>query len=803
MNLMKSLRQGGCLALFVLCLAYSPRAAAQTPSTGWSSLDIGITLPGQTGGASDGFSVSGAGVDIWDQSDGFRYVYRPLSGDGVIITRVANFNAADPWSKAGLMIRETEQAGSKHASIFRTGTQGLVFQHRGTTNDWTAHDAASSSSAPWIKLERQGSTITGSFSNDANSWTPLGQISVGMNSTVYIGLAMTSHSEEYASVEFTNVYAAAGAGSGGGSGSAGSSGSTWQSSDIGSVWYAGSFAANGGSISLRATGADIWDIADEFRFAYLPLTGDGAIVARVTGLTATDDWTKAGVMIRESLNADSKHAFALLSGTQGLAFQRRAVGTGSWSEHTAGGWGTSPIWLKVERRGSTLTASYSGDGASWTPMGSDTISMASTVYAGVALTSHTSWAYASAEFSNVSIGAATGSTGGGSPAPATSGWTSADIGSPQPAGSTSAIEGGLALTAGGTDVWGGSDQFRFAYQQMTGDGSIIALVRGLSAADAWTKAGVMIRDTLAANSAHAFMLISGTQGSAFQRRRSTGAGTAHTSGPSSGTPFWVRLQRNGSTITGSYSWDGVNWATAGSDTITMGSTVYVGFALTSHSSASSTAHFTNASISGSGGSGGSSGGSTPPPGNQAPQVSLTSPASGATFAAPASITLTATASDPDGAVAVVEFWAGPILLGSDTTNSYSFTVNGVPAGTYGFTAVARDNSGAMTVSSEHAVYVGSGSGSSGASEAVFVPSANQAEAVSHYVLNVFNVGADPYASNPVASVDLGLPPIINGEAHADISGVMSGLPPGNYFATVTAIGGGGEATSAPSPAFSR
>ena len=125
---------------------------------------------------------------------------------------------------------------------------------------------------------------------------------------------------------------------------------------------------------VRATGDDVWGGADQFRFAYRPLTGDGAIVARVSNLDATDAWTKAGVMIRESLNPDSKHAFAILSGGQGLAFQRRAVATGGWTDHTSGGWGTSPIWLKVERRGSTVTASYSGDGASWTTMGSDTIS---------------------------------------------------------------------------------------------------------------------------------------------------------------------------------------------------------------------------------------------------------------------------------------------------------------------------------------------------------------------------------------------------------------------------------------------
>lgn len=795
MELKRSLRQGASLALIVLCLAVSSRAEAQTPASGWNSLDIGATLPGGTGGASDGFSVYAAGSDIWNQSDDFRYVYRALTGDGVIITRLTDFNAPDAWSKAGLMIRESLNGGSKHASIFRSGSQGLVFQHRSSTNDWTVHSAAANSSTTWIKLERQGSTFIGSYSSDSVTWTTLGQANISMGTSVYIGLALTSHSSAYTSVNFTNVYA--------------SDISSWQSTDVGAVSYAGTLAVTGNSMFMRATGDDVWGGSDQFRFTYRPLNGDGAVVARITNLGATDAWTKAGVMIRESLNADSKHAFALLSGTQGLAYQRRAAATGGWTDHTAGGWATAPVWLKVERRGSTVTASYSGDGASWTQIGSDTISMASTVYAGLALSSHTSWAYATAEFSNVSMTGATGGgvssssssgSGGGGGGTTTGAWTSADIGSPQLAGSTSPYQDGLAVTGGGSDVWGASDQFRFAYQQMSGDGSIIALVRGLSAADAWTKAGVMIRENLSANSPHAFMMVSGTQGAGFQRRRSASGTTLHTQGPSTGTPFWVRLQRSGSTITGSYSWDGVNWATVGSDTVSMASTVYVGFALTSHSSlAYSTGYFTNVSISG--GSGGGSGGSSnPTPGNQAPQVSLTSPASGATFGAPATMTLTATASDSDNGVAVVEFYSGEYLLGSDTTSPYSVNLYGIPSGTYSFTAVARDTAGAITVSSERVVYVGNATRSS---QAVFVPSSNQADAVTQYVLNIFNVGADPYASNPVASVDLGLPPIANGEIRVDITGTVSALPAGNYFATVTAVGYGGQATSAPSGTFSR
>jgi predicted MPP superfamily phosphohydrolase len=84
--------------------------------------------------------------------------------------------------------------------------------------------------------------------------------------------------------------------------------------------------------------------------------------------------------------------------------------------------------------------------------------------------------------------------------------------------------------------------------------------------------------------------------------------------------------------------------------------------------------------------------------NVPPAVSMTSPGNGATFAAPANVALAATASDPDGTVARVEFYNGTTLLGSDTSAPYAFAWNGVPAGSYVLTAKAVDNGGATATS---------------------------------------------------------------------------------------------------------
>jgi hypothetical protein len=89
----------------------------------------------------------------------------------------------------------------------------------------------------------------------------------------------------------------------------------------------------------------------------------------------------------------------------------------------------------------------------------------------------------------------------------------------------------------------------------------------------------------------------------------------------------------------------------------------------------------------------------PPPPNQAPSVSLTSPANGASLTSPAKISLAATASDTDGTVVRVEFFNAATKLGEDTTAPYTSQWNVGAAGTYTLTARATDNSGAVTTSS--------------------------------------------------------------------------------------------------------
>jgi plastocyanin len=85
--------------------------------------------------------------------------------------------------------------------------------------------------------------------------------------------------------------------------------------------------------------------------------------------------------------------------------------------------------------------------------------------------------------------------------------------------------------------------------------------------------------------------------------------------------------------------------------------------------------------------------------NVPPTVSITNLSSGAVFAAPANVTIRATASDSDGSVTNVQFRVGPVVIGNGTAAPYAATTNNLPAGNYTLSAVASDNKGAMTTNS--------------------------------------------------------------------------------------------------------
>jgi endo-1,4-beta-xylanase len=163
----------------------------------WLTQDIGVG--GVAGGASFSngiFTVIGCGADIWNPSDQFRFAYLTATNNCTIIARVASASVEDinPWSKAGVMIRDSLDPGAATAFIGVTPGNGVIFQHRASDGGGSSSNSVANRSAPyWVKLARNGNTFTGSCSPDGVSWTQVGTTTFTMAATAYVGLADSSH----------------------------------------------------------------------------------------------------------------------------------------------------------------------------------------------------------------------------------------------------------------------------------------------------------------------------------------------------------------------------------------------------------------------------------------------------------------------------------------------------------------------------------------------------------------------------------------------------------------------------------
>jgi len=673
----KRLIQGGALSAVAIVCALAASAgrlsAGATLPPGWASQDIGS--PGVAGSASatsGTWTLDGGGADVYGTSDELHFAYQRMTGDLDIRVRVTSLENVARWSKAGVMIRESLDANARNAFVLVSPERGRAFQKRTTPGGNTTRTLGGSGTAPvWLRLVRQGSQFTGYLSADGTSWTRTGTATINMTAAVYVGLAVTGRDDATsATATFTNLQTAAGLPA------------PWTNRDIGSPALAGSASAAGDTFTVTGGGSDIWDTLDQFHFVSQPLQGDVEVIARVASFQQADAWSKAGVMIRESLARDSRHAFMMATGAQ-WAFQRR-IATAGISYHLPGPSGAAPGWVRLVREGNLFTAYLSSDGTTWSLVGTDTIAMASTVYVGLAVTSHNSAATATATFTNVT--ARTATTGTNQP-------PTVSITSPT-SGATFTEPATITVGASASDTDGTITKVDFYLgSQLIGTDSTNSYSATLTNATAGTypltavatdsdgvtatSSPVSVTVNTPNNQAPTVSLTSPAAGATFTAPASVAISAS--ASDADGTVAQVDFYQ-GSTLIGSDTSSpyGYNWAN-----VAAGS-----YQLTAIARDNGGATRTSAALSVTVNSAS----------NQAPSVSLTTPASGASFTAPANITLNATASDTDGTVTRVEFYRGTTLISSDTSSPYSAVWNGATAGSYALTARSFDNGGATRTS---------------------------------------------------------------------------------------------------------
>lgn len=176
----------------------------------------------------------------------------------------------------------------------------------------------------------------------------------------------------------------------------------WTDQDIGSVSIAGSASYSGGTYTVSGAGSSISGTADQFNYAYQTAGTSYTITARVVSMTNTNSGAQAGVMIRESLATGSTMANINVTPSNGVTWvTRTTTGSATGGSRTAGL--VAPYWVRVVRNGNTFTGYYSSDGVTWTQQGTVSISMASSAYIGLVVSSRNNAQLCTATFDNVSI----------------------------------------------------------------------------------------------------------------------------------------------------------------------------------------------------------------------------------------------------------------------------------------------------------------------------------------------------------------------------------------------------------------
>jgi hypothetical protein len=643
---------------------------------GQQKTDIGEpAIAGTTVYEAGTYTIAAAGADIWDRADQFHFVYQPISGNVEIVARVVSIAHIDDWSKAGVMIRESLTASSRHASVFLTPASGFAFQRRPVTAEESVHTGGESIAPGWVRLVRTGDLFEAYSSADGASWTMIGSDRIGMGDTAYIGLAVTSHAT-----------------------------TTLTTAVIDGVRIAADTATNNApavSLTVPQDGASF------------------SLPAMVTlSATATDPENRLA-------------AVDFYAGSSLIARDETAPYETTWSAPWAGVYPLTAVAHDADGGSTTSSAVNVTITSPTNEPPTITLSTSATTFVAPASVTLTATATdPEKRLAAVDFYAGPALIARDTTAPYETTWSATTVGS-------------FPLTAVAHDADGGSTTSGAVNVTITSPANKPPVISLATSGTTFVLPALVTVTATATDPEDRLAAVDFYAGSVLIVRDTT-------------APYETKWS---ATIDGTYPLTAVAFDADGG---------------------TATSNTVNVTIT--------------TPIDRPPAISLST--GGTTFVAPASITLTAVASDPEGQLAGVEFFNGTTRLGSDTSAPYTWSWTNVGAGSYTLTAVAVDAAGNRTTSTAATVTVATAA-SSPPRLVIFTASSDHATNVSSYRFDVFTSAANPATAAPVATANLGKPtPDANNEITSDQSSLFSNLSAGSYLATVTAVGPTGSTSSA-------
>ena len=558
-----------------------------------ASTDIGGSSAGGTLVLNGGYAVTGGGTDIFGTSDSFRFVHTQKTGDFDISTRLESLDRADLYTKAGLMVRESLAANARNvmALVFpsnearNNNNGGYEFQSRDATGGPSAAiyppnpQPAVRYPNAWLRLKRQGDVFTAYYSRDGKNWTLYATKTLTLPSTVYFGMALTSHNAAaqstarfFFNIDRTQPWYFPGR----------QDCMTCHTQPSGGVLGMSTASSNGNHVfpgnvtdnQLRA-----WNHVGYFNSTL----NEPDISNYIKHVAMGDTNASAQDRMRSYIDMNCAHCHrpggvhAFWDGRYETPLGSAGIVNGIVQDLLGVNGGKVLAPQSVDRsimykRMATATEHYK-----MPPLAKALVDQSA-----IALLEQ--W-----------INEAVQPPADPLPAP----WLHADIGGVGFTGDSTyaGTTGTFIMSASGDDIWGNADAFHFTYQTLNGDGEIIARVASLTGTDPYTKAGVMIRESLAPGAKNVLVPLMSAQGTQLQYRSATSGPSFFIDGPNQSAPYFLRLRRQGDVLTGYVAATNGAWQQVGSVVVPMSQSVLIGLALTAHNNAqTATAEFDNVSL---------------------------------------------------------------------------------------------------------------------------------------------------------------------------------------------------------------